>query len=342
MPWTIDDAFLVIGGNARRSGSQPGPAATVTLLSCVPAVGIRSVPVAGLGSVPVAGLRSIPVARLRCVPVARLRSVPVTSLRSVPVTSLRSVPVAGLGSIPVLVRPFTSRAPTGTTGVLLLGCPLWAACARPRLLLWLRWPWLLDTRLRSLRSRGLGRRRLLLSPQKLLRLRRLLPLRRLLRRRLARRPGVTIGRRQGSRPHRTEFAQPLFGGEIGAIIRLLAIVPPPAHRLPPHRVPRSSLAPRTESGARPKLRPTGQRSHAREGAATHHLARWNPSAWLWPGTSPDGWARRRHPDLVQNSLLRPGSPRSGLVLLAARAAYGPSEQRHGQRGRVLPARNGVD
>jgi len=235
----IDNAFLVIGGNARRSRSQPCPAATVTMLSRVPAVGIRSVPGAGLRSVPDTGLRSVPVTGLRSVPVPRLRSVPVVGLRS--------VPVAGLGSVPVVVGPFRSRAASGTTGVRLLGCPLWTACARPWLrprlrlrLLLLRGPWLLDTRLRSRPSRGLGRLRLLLSPQKLLLLRRL---RRLLLRRLARRPGVTIGRRQGCGPHRPEFAQPLFGGEIGAIIRLLAIVPPPAHRLPPH--PRTAKFART-------------------------------------------------------------------------------------------------
>ena len=52
----IDDAFVVIGGNVRRSRSQPGPATTVTLL--------RSVPAVGLGSVPVARLRSV-LSRLR-------------------------------------------------------------------------------------------------------------------------------------------------------------------------------------------------------------------------------------------------------------------------------------
>ena len=37
----IDDAFVVIGGNVRRSRSQPGPATTVTLLRSVPACRAR-------------------------------------------------------------------------------------------------------------------------------------------------------------------------------------------------------------------------------------------------------------------------------------------------------------
>jgi hypothetical protein len=43
-------------------------------------------------------------------------------------------------------------------------------------------------------------------------------------------PGVAIGRRQSIRAHGAELAEPLFGGEVRAVIGLLAIIPPPAHR----------------------------------------------------------------------------------------------------------------
>jgi hypothetical protein len=41
---------------------------------------------------------------------------------------------------------------------------------------------------------------------------------------------VTIGGRQRVGPNWAELAQPLFSGKIGSIVRLLAVVPPPAHR----------------------------------------------------------------------------------------------------------------
>jgi hypothetical protein len=40
------------------------------------------------------------------------------------------------------------------------------------------------------------------------------------------------------RPHRPEFSQPILGVDIGAIVRLLAIIPPPAHCYL-HPIPRS-------------------------------------------------------------------------------------------------------
>jgi hypothetical protein len=262
--WTIDDVFFVVGSNARGSRSQPCPGTTVTLLGSVPAVGLGPVPAVGLGPVPVVGLRPllavglrpllavelrpVPAVELRPVPAVELRPVPAVGLRPVPAVRLRPVPAVGLRSVPVVVGPSTSLAAPGTTDGRLLGCPVWATCARS-------WP-----RLRLRRTRS-GR---LLQLLRLLLLR--LGARRLLLRlllgklllRLARRPGVTIGGRQSFGPHRPELAQPLFGGKIGAIVRLLAIVPPPAHRLPPHRVPRSSLASRTDPGApqAPAYRPT--------------------------------------------------------------------------------------
>ena len=111
--WPADTTVFVIGGNARRTRSQPGPATTVTLLRSVPAVKLRSVPVVRLRSVPAAGLRCVPAARLRCVPAARLGS----------------VPVVGLRSVPVVVGPSTPRAAPGTTGFRLLGSPVLAGCA---------------------------------------------------------------------------------------------------------------------------------------------------------------------------------------------------------------------
>jgi hypothetical protein len=205
-----------------------------------------------------------------------------------------------------------------------LGCPVRAGRARP--LLRLRRARPPGTRLRRLGIRRLGTRRV--NTRSLL-LRRLL-LRRLLLRRLglqglATRPGVSVGRRQGFGSHRPELAEPLFRGEVGAIVRLLAIVPPPAHRLPPHRVPRSSLAPRTESGARPKLRPTGQRSHAREGAATHRLA---PIIAVGRALAWD-FSRRVAPEKA---------PRSGSEFLAQAGSTAIRARPRGSQGRVRAAR----
>jgi hypothetical protein len=236
--WTIDDVFFVVGSNARGSRSQPCPGTTVTLL--------RSVPAVGLGPVPDVGLRPVPAVGLRPVPAVGLTPVPAVELRPLLAVGLTPVPAVGLRSVPVVVRPSTSLAAPGTTDGRLLGCPVWATCARS-------WPRL---RLRRTRSGRLLLRLLLLRLGARRLLLRLLLGKLLLR--LARRPGVTIGGRQSFGPHRPELAQPLFGGKIGAIVRLLAIVPPPAHRLPPHRVPRSSLASRTDPGApqAPAYRPT--------------------------------------------------------------------------------------
>ena len=219
--WTIDDVFFVVGSNARGSRSQPCPGTTVTLLRSVPAVGLGPVPAVGLTPVPAVGLGPVPA------------------------VGLTPVPAVGLRPVPVVVRPSTSLAAPGTTDGRLLGCPVWGTCARS-------WPRL---RLRRTRSGRLLLRLLLRLGARRLLLRLLLGKLLL---RLARRPGVTIGGRQSFGPHRPELAQPLFGGKIGAIVRLLAIVPPPAHRLPPHRVPRSSLASRTDPGApqAPAYRPT--------------------------------------------------------------------------------------
>jgi hypothetical protein len=252
--WTIDDVFFVVGSNARGSRSQPCPGTTVTLLRSVTAVGLGPVPAVGLRPVPAVGLRPVPAVGLRPllavgltpVPAVELRPVPAVELRPVPAVGLRPLPAVGLRSVPVVVRPSTSLAAPGTTDGRLLGCPVWATCARS-------WPRL---RLRRTRSGRLLLRLLLLRLGARRLLLRLLLGKLLLR--LARRPGVTIGGRQSFGPHRPELAQPLFGGKIGAIVRLLAIVPPPAHRLPPHRVPRSSLASRTDPGApqAPAYRPT--------------------------------------------------------------------------------------
>jgi hypothetical protein len=48
--------------------------------------------------------------------------------------------------------------------------------------------------------------------------------------RLAGWPGIPISGCQRIGAHWPELAQPLLGREIGAIVRLLAILPPPAHR----------------------------------------------------------------------------------------------------------------
>ena len=260
--WTIDDVFFVVGSNARGSRSQPCPGTTVTLLRSVPAVGLRPVPAVGLRPLLAVGLTPVPAVELRPVPAVGLRPllavglrpllavgltpVPAVELRPVPAVGLTPVPAVGLRSVPVVVRPSTSLAAPGTTDGRLLGCPVWGTCARS-------WPRL---RLRRTRSGRLLLRLLLLRLGARRLLLRLLLGKLLLR--LARRPGVTIGGRQSFGPHRPELAQPLFGGKIGAIVRLLAIVPPPAHRLPPHRVPRSSLASRTDPGApqAPAYRPT--------------------------------------------------------------------------------------
>lgn len=81
---------------------------------------------------------------------------------------------------------------------------------------------------------------------------------------------VAIRGRQGIGTHWAELAEPLLSGEIGAIIGLLAIIPPPAHRYLHTRLAREIACTAVNRPVRAGLRPTAQRWHARPGAATRH------------------------------------------------------------------------
>jgi len=120
--------------------------------------------------------------------------------------------------------------------------------------------------------------------------------------------GVWIRRSQRLWPHRPELAQPLLGWHIEAVVRLLAIVPPPAHcylHTTTAEIARVLIAHRV----RAKLRPTAQRWHAGQGAATRltHLGGAAGKALAC------GFARSRCPQAAQIQVRIP------LIELAARA-----------------------
>jgi hypothetical protein len=83
---------------------------------------------------------------------------------------------------------------------------------------------------------------------------------------LPRLPGVAIGGSEGIGPDRAELAEPLLSRDVGAVVGRLAIIPPPAHRYL-HTAYRENR--RADPARPPGERPTGQQSHAREGAATY-------------------------------------------------------------------------
>ena len=132
--------------------------------------------------------------------------------------------------------------------------------------------------------------------------------------RLADWPGIAISGCQRIGAHWPELAQPLLGREIGAIVRLLAILPPPAHRYL-HTASREHRSHGEMIRRAPQARPTGQRSHAREGAATrrHQLTSVADRA-----LASEFMSRRRRAEPDQNSLPRPGFPPSPPAPAAGR------------------------
>ena len=141
-------------------------------------------------------------------------------------------------------------------------------------------------------------------------------------RRHSRARGIAVCSSQRVRPDTltAELSQPLLSRDVGVIVRLLAIVPPPAHchLHPPSREARKR---RTDRSMRVKLRPTGQGSHAHQGAATCLSL---PADWLQSSGLPfcvKAQASFRPGEFAETAGHQPGTTATRVLPLAHECTF---------------------